>query len=198
MAQQARRTTTRRRYGKNLAGWQLLLIGLASGLLIMWAAQHLVHGGRPFRGLAALFSRSPGAKSAPVQPATTPAPQPKPKFDFYTILPEVETVIPDRTGRGGTGKSAAAVPNRPEKGTSYVLQAAAYASSSDADQLRARLALAGLEAYTQKVVIQGRGAYYRVRLGPFARLQDMDATDRRLAKLGIKAIRLKVRKTPGA
>ncbi len=197
MAQQARRTTTRRRYGKNIAGWQLLLIGLASGLLIMWATQHLFQGGRPFRGLARLFSHSPATKVAAVQPAapSTPPAPPKPKFDFYTILPEVETVIPDRPVKGAS--TAAAVPELPGKGVRYVLQAAAYASGKDADHLRARLALAGMEAYTQKVVIEGRGAYYRVRLGPFARLQDMDAADHELAKLGIKAIRLKVKKAPG-
>ncbi|MHB8455480.1 MAG: SPOR domain-containing protein [Acidiferrobacterales bacterium] len=194
MAQQARRTTTRRRYGKNLPGWQLLFIGLALGLLIMWTVEHMFQGHRPLSGIAGLFVHHPAA-NPPIQPAVPPAVSPpKPKFDFYTILPDVETVIPDRTGKSGT---KAATPNRPEKGIRYILQAAAYASNSDADHLRARLALAGLEAYTEKVVIGGRGAYYRVRLGPFARLQDMDATDRKLAKLGIKAIRLKVKKVPG-
>ncbi len=198
MAHQARRTTTRRRYGKNLPGWQLLLIGLALGLLIMWAVEHLFQGRRPLSGIAGLFVHHP-AENPPTQPAAPSAPPavspPKPKFDFYTILPDVETVIPDRTGKSG---AKVATPNRPEKGIRYVLQAAAYASNGDADHLRARLALAGLEAYTEKVVIGGRGSYYRVRLGPFARLQDMDAADRKLAKLGIKAIRLKVKKVPGA
>jgi len=195
MAQQARRTTTRHRYGKNLPGWQLLLIGLALGLLIMWAVQHMLHGGRPLSGLAGLFARQPAQPAATSPPP--PAAQPKPKFDFYTILPEVETVIPDKTAKGKS-KPFAARSNRPEMGVSFVLQAAAYASGGDADHLRARLALAGLEAYTEKVVIEGKGAYYRVRLGPFARMQDMDAANKKLARLGIKAIRLKVKKAPGA
>ena len=79
-----------------------------------------------------------------------------------------------------------------------MLQAGSYASYADADRLKARLALAGLEAHIQKVTIQSRGDFYRVRLGPFIDLNKLAAVDKRLAEQGISAIRLRItRESPG-
>jgi len=80
----------------------------------------------------------------------------------------------------------------------YALQAASLANFNDADQLKAKLALAGLEARIEKVTIEGRGDFYRVRLGPYAKLEDLEAATKQLDQLGIKALRLKLKKTPGA
>ena len=62
-----------------------------------------------------------------------------------------------------------------------------------ADQLKAKLALQGMQAQIQKVVIEGKGEYHRVRLGPYRRLEDLDAVNQRLRKQGIKALRLKLK-----
>lgn len=138
-------------------------------------------------GLAGLFAaRVKPAEPTPA-PRTEPAP-PKPKLDFYTVLPEIETVLPDR----GTRTKASAA-ERPEAGVSYILQVGSFASFKDADQLKAKLALQGMQARIQKVVIEGRGEYHRVRLGPYQKLEDLDAAAQRLSKLGIKALRLKLK-----
>jgi cell division protein FtsN len=60
--------------------------------------------------------------------------------------------------------------------------------------MKARLALAGLVAHIQKIIIEGKGEYHRVRLGPYGNIDQLDATAAQLQKMGIKAIRLKVRK----
>ena len=84
-----------------------------------------------------------------------------------------------------------------EKDVNYVLQAAAYANLEDADRLKARLTLNGLEARIEKIAIEGKGTHYRVRLGPYSKIEDLDAANNRLEQLGIKAIRLKVKKGAG-
>ena len=193
MAQQVRRNAVRRRPGDARSGWRPLLIGFVLGLVIMWAIQHILNGGR-LTGLRKLFAHHPAATAPAQPPAATSAP-PKPTFDFYTILPEVGSEMPEAAHRNDTGGAGA---KSPGQGVRYILQAAAYAKSHDADRLRARLALEGIESYTEKISVEGRGSYYRVRLGPFASVAAMNSVDHRLAQLGIKAIPLKVKAAPGA
>lgn len=170
---------------KRMPGWLLLLFGLALGVSVVLVTQLVLKRSGAGDGIAGLFRSRPAEKPAPPKkPAEAPAP--KPKFDFYTVLPETETVLPRRPQ---TAKAA-----KPEEGVSYVLQAGSFASFQDADQLKARLALSGLVAHIQKVTIEGRGEYHRVRLGPYERLQDLDAADQQLRKLGMQPIRLKVKK----
>ena len=168
---------------KRMPGWLVLLFGLALGIASVLVTQLVLKRSGAGDGIAGLFSAKPAEKPAPKKPVETPSP--KPKFDFYTVLPETETVIPRQ-------KSAKAA--KPEEGVSFVLQAGSFASFDDADQLKARLALTGLVAHIQTVTIEGRGEYHRVRLGPYERIQDLDAADQQLRKLGMQPIRLKVKK----
>lgn len=130
------------------------------------------------------------AKPAPAAAAKTAAGKPAaPKFDFYTVLPEIESVLPETAAEEATRRDAgpASAPAR-----RYVLQAASYANFTDADRLRAELALKGIESYIEKVTIGERGDYYRVRMGPYARLEELDRVNRKLSAAGISGIRLQV------
>lgn len=175
--------------GGRMPGWLLLLLGLALGAAIVLMAQLVLKRSGSKDGIAGLFSskpkveeRTPSAK----KPEPTPA---KPKLDFYTVLPEVETVLPDRASRTKTTK--------PEEGVGYILQAGSFPNFADADQLKAKLAFQGLQAQIQKVTVEGRGEFHRVRLGPYQRVEELDAASQQLTKLGIKPIRLKVKKGNG-
>jgi len=188
----ARRASASR---KKSRGWLWLVIGLALGAGVMYGVQHFVYkDGKPFASLAKLFS----TEKKPAERKDERPPQPegeraaKPKLDFYTILPG-ETLLPEP--KPDKDRKAARV-EPVEKGVSYMLQAAAYAHLEDADRLKARLALNGLEAHIEKITAGDKGTHYRVRLGPYSRLEDLDATNGRLAQLGIKAMRLKVQKPP--
>ncbi len=135
-------------------------------------------------GLAGLLAPT---KAKRVEPPSKP-PEPvaaKPKLDFYTVLPEVETVLPNRRGQAKAMK--------PEEGVRFILQAGSFAGFEDADQLKAKLALQGLQAQIQKITIEGKGDYHRVRLGPYEKLEELDTVSQQLAKLGLKPIRLKVK-----
>lgn len=191
-----RRTAARSSGKKKSRGILWLVAGLLLGAALMYAAQMVLYrGSKPFSGLSALFSSDKKAADKPEKNTPPEAERPpKPKLDFYKILPEIETVLPEPP-KGSGKKTAKAEP--PEAGVIYILQAASYDNAGDADRLKAKLALNGLEAHIEKISIQGKGDFYRVRLGPYARIDDLDAANVRLGQLGIKALRLKVKKTAG-
>ncbi|MCL1886813.1 MAG: SPOR domain-containing protein [Betaproteobacteria bacterium] len=70
-----------------------------------------------------------------------------------------------------------------EKPTTY-LQAGAYREKSDAENIRAKLALIGLEARISEVK-SPNGNLYRVRLGPYAQ-SDLTSTQDKLRENGIE------------
>lgn len=188
--------TPRRSYGRRIArkrlpGWAWLLLGLALGIASILLTQLVIRRAGSNDGLAGLFAarikRPEPASTKQVEPAA-----PKPKLDFYTVLPAIETVLPDRSVRARSSKT-----ERSEPGAQYILQVGSFASFEEADQLKAKLALQGMQAQIQKVVIEGKGEYHRVRLGPYHSLEDLDAVNQRLSKLGIKALRLKLKGRPG-
>jgi cell division protein FtsN len=188
----ARRSSSRS--GKKSRGFPSLIVGLLLGAALMWGAQHYYYrDSKPFAGFANLFSvgkKSSDSGETP-KPAEAERP-PKPKLDFYTILPESETVLPEpKAGK----KTAKAEP--PEAGVNYLLQAGAFGNHEDADHLKAKLTLSGLETHIEKVAIEGKSAYYRVRLGPYSSIEALDAASAKLAQLGIKALRIKVKKSAG-
>lgn len=182
-----RRTQGRPSKAKHLPGWALLLLGLALGIASVLLTQLVLKRAGSNDGIAGLFA----TRVKPVEPAPAKPPEPpplKPKLDFYTVLPEVETVLPDRNGKPQRTRA-----ERRDDDARYILQAGSFASFEDADQLKARLALQGLQARIQKVTVEGKGEFHRVRLGPYQRLEDLDAASQQLSKLGIKTLRLRVK-----
>jgi cell division protein FtsN len=186
MARRRRRFSVRR-FRK--PGWLFLLVGIGIGVVGVMLGQMLAHRGDGRSGLGNLFSSfSKPAEKVAVKKEPEAAKPPKPKFDFYTILPETETVLPERRVR------AKPVRTKPEEGVSYILQAGSFAGFEEADNMKARLALGGLVAHIQKITIEGKGEYHRVRLGPYENIDQLDTTAAQLQKMDIKAIRLKVKK----
>ena len=150
---------------------------------------------------------------------TQPA-KPSTPFDFFTVLPEIEVVAPAtpaaevaaEVGAEVGAEAAAEVAAETRKkldggqsdargaardaattdGGSYMLQAASYQQRAEADRLKATLALNGMVSAIQKVSIQGRGDFYRVRLGPYSTHAAMVQAEQQLSRAGIKALRLKV------
>ncbi|HXS73818.1 MAG TPA: SPOR domain-containing protein [Rhodanobacteraceae bacterium] len=127
----------------------------------------------------------------------------KPTFDFYSVLPEKEVVIPDAqlsAQAKAEQRSAAAANNAspstgaPSQGAAassgYLLQVGSFPSSADADSMKAKLALQGFTASVQPVTINGQ-TWHRVRLGPFASATDLESAKQRLSTAGIHAIALK-------
>ena len=173
--------------GKQMPWWIWFLGGLFCGLglsalvlMKQWAPQ--------LRGGEAQVAK-------PAAPADAPAANPdKPKYDFYSVLPEMEVVVPD-----AEVKSAATTPATPDAQSTaatgaqrYMLQAGSFRTGADADALKARLTLMGVGAAVsvQKVNVNGT-EYFRVRVGPFADLRGVDGAKRTLEGNGINAIALR-------
>jgi cell division protein FtsN len=136
--------------------------------------------------------------------AKKPAP-PKKTFDFYSVLPEMEVVIPDaelsakaraeqqRQQAAAAQAQAAnsATPSAaPESGGHYVLLAGSYADPKAADEAKAKLALLGVVAKVQSITINGK-VWNRVMVGPYTNASETEAAKKSLADNGVKAIPMK-------
>ncbi len=136
------------------------------------------------------------AKTEPARPAAAaPLPLPgkpgdkvedKPRFEFYKILPGTDAAVPQTAS-----KPAAATP--PPAADALFLQAGAFQKPADADNLKARLALMGVEASVQQVTLPEKGVMHRVRIGPYANPDDMAKTRTLLAQNGIQASVVRVK-----
>lgn len=177
---------------KALPPWVFALGGLVVGLAVAWGAYTFYPRQAAPAKSPPVAATTPAAKRAPpAKPAETPAAT-KPRYDFYTILSRNETVLPERSA-----KKPAPSPAKTDR-AQYVLQAGSFGEYDDADRLKARLALSGLEAHIEKIAIDGKGDFYRVRLGPYKSLGDLDNYDKRLADLGVKALRIQVKTASAA
>ncbi len=149
----------------------------------------------------------------PVQQAARPTAPVATEYKFYEVLPEIDHIVsdvaeqpraqeqkpapepapaPQSVAESKPEKPAAAEPPPAPRGARYMLQAGAFNTLEDADRLKARLALAGLESSIQKVTIEGRGDFFRVRLGPYSGTETLRAADGTLKLLGISGLKLKV------
>ena len=195
------RTTTprprKREEGNFLAGMGVgVLIGLAVSLGI---AFYLNRTPVPFMSAKPKQAEKNGAAAKP--PAITGLPQSggapaptaaaeKPKFDFYRILPGSEEPVTEREirerlrAKGGQQEAAKDV---------YFIQAGSFQNPADADNQKARLAILGFESSVEPANLPDKGTWYRVRMGPYAKLDEINKVRQALAQNGIDASLIKVK-----
>ncbi len=122
---------------------------------------------------------------------------PDPNKSLYSQAPS-KSVAPEPT-KGDAATDPKAAPPPAEKGNTFptedsrfLLQAGAFRTPEDADSMRARLALLGYDA---KVLPreQDGATLYRVRLGPYGNLEDVNRIRKKMAENGIdvQLVRLK-------
>src|SRR5258708_22148588 len=102
----------------------------------------------------------------------------KPRFDFYRILHGREEPVTERQMREAAKQ--ASKPGAPKD--SYFLQAGSFQNPADADNLKARLALMGLEASVEPANLAEKGVWYRVRLGPYTRVDEINPIRQQLTQ----------------
>ena len=113
----------------------------------------------------------------------------KPRYDFFTVLPEMEVVVPEQE------LSRKAEPSTPQASVNdsldqYILQAGSFRNATDAEQMKAQLALLGSMATVQKVTVNGQ-TWHRVRLGPFNGARETDEMRRMLSDNRIDTLVMK-------
>ena len=185
-----------RESGNFLAG---MGVGVLVGLLISLAiAFYLNRTPIPFMTAKPKHAEKEGAAAKPPviaglpQGGAAPAPTPeKPKFDFYRILPGseepvTEKEIRERMRAKGAGQQGAAK-------DVYFIQAGSFQNPADADNQKARLAILGFESSVEPANLPDKGTWYRVRMGPYAKLEEINKVRQVLAQSGIEANMIKVK-----
>jgi cell division protein FtsN len=128
--------------------------------------------------------------AVPAKPAAdkTAKPVEKQRFEFYDILQGKEAMVTEQEVKA----SAAQQPSGKLK-DNYFLQAGAFQTEAEADNLKAKLALLGVEAMIQTANIPEKGVWHRVRVGPFANIEELNTTRGLLSKNGVQAGLVKIR-----
>lgn len=185
----AKKKSTRQ---SKIPGWLWLVTGFAAGFFV-----------------AFLIKLTPSPVDVPVQTASeeqekTEKKDPDPVFDFYTVLPEAEVVLPESSPEPELPKTAAKPeaqipePSRqpavvPTTSTRYLLQAGSFRSEKDADRLRAQLLLAGQQPRVTKVTVGAGESWHRVQLGPFEDQESLDKARSVLADFKIEGLLLRMK-----
>ena len=163
-----------------------ILIGLLLGLCIaLGVALYINKASNPFLDKFEPAAASPAAAAAKKKSAEqSQSTDLKLEFDFYKILPGWEEAVTDREFKRQTVRASKEV---------YFLQVAAFPKAADADNLKARLALSGIESKIQTAQLPDGGIWHRVRVGPFSDENELSASREALKRVNLDANLIKVR-----
>ncbi|NJD26046.1 MAG: SPOR domain-containing protein [Betaproteobacteria bacterium] len=174
----------------------VLGVGLAAGVIWYLNKSPLPFNKQvqtPARGDAPVSGKAAPAGSG--EPLALPGkpgdPVPEKRFGFYDILPGKADAVPNKGDKPAVAKDEpkkeeAKKDDGKESKVPLFLQAGSFSTPQDADNQKAKLAFMGVEANIQQVMVQDK-TFYRVRIGPFVRIDDLNKTRADLAKNGIDA-----------
>ncbi|MBG4731343.1 SPOR domain-containing protein [Pseudomonas aeruginosa] len=204
-------------------GWVWLVAGLAIGGFIMFLmklepGRKAVQRARPDAPRpAAVQGKQPQQNGQAQQPAQTQTPaQAKPKYEFYTLLPESEVVVPPEAvpekappapppaerAKADEARAKAALagqvpPPLPNAGvaasTQFFLQAGSFRKQSDADRVRAQIILLGQSVNVEAGNVRDE-TWYRVMVGPFNSRDQLSQAQKTLSSNGFSNLLLQQRK----
>jgi cell division protein FtsN len=188
--------TRKRSEGNFLAGMGVgVLVGLAVSLAI---AFYLNRTPIPFM----TAKPKQAEKNAAKPPAIAGLPQGgaapsgtagKPKFDFYRILPGAEEPVTEKEILERLRQKGSPASQQEASKDVYFIQAGSFQNPSDADNQKARLAILGFESSVEPAHLPDKGTWYRVRMGPYAKLEEINKVRQALAQSGIDANLIKVK-----
>jgi len=177
-----------------------IVLALAVALWLNRLSNPFVDKGKPIEPLSKIGPAQP-PKPEEKGAADKPAEKPKsdrPRFEFYQMLPgdkevsekDVKAAAEKPKAKEGAKSGPGSSPSQPKphSGETLWLQAGAFASESDADNLKAKIAFSGLEATVRPVQVPDKGTLYRVRLGPYQSLEDANRIKSALSQNGVGAV----------
>jgi cell division protein FtsN len=191
-----------------------LAVGLA--VWINRANNPFIEKSRPVDALPTISIKSALSSPAPTTPPTSQPSKTesdKPRFEFYQILPgekggkgdkgdkaekslkpeSAPSVKPTEPAKHNASeqktpsKPDAKVEVKPSATEILHLQVGAFQNVSEADNMKAKVAFAGFEATVRPVNLPDKGTLYRVRLGPFKSLDEVNRIKAALSEGGISA-----------
>jgi cell division protein FtsN len=204
--------TRKRSEGNFLAGMGVgVLIGLAVSLGIAFylnrtpipfmsakPKQAEKNGGTPAKPPTIAGLPQGGATPGAVTPGAEKAGD-KPKFDFYRILPGQEEPVTEKELKDkerqqrAAAKSGSTASQQESSKDVYFIQAGSFQNPAEADNQKARLAILGFEASVEPANLPDKGTWYRVRMGPYAKVEEINKVRQALAQNGIEANLIKVK-----
>jgi hypothetical protein len=143
--------------------------------------------GKPAAGGNATTPQAPAA--LPGKPGDKPTDR---RFEFYGLLEGKQPAAPGAAAPAPAAPAAPAVTVAPVADAKpapveiFFLQVGAFQKAADADNLKAKLALTGLETSVQDVSIPDKGTMHRVRVGPFRSPEEMNRARTLLSQNGVQ------------
>lgn len=171
--------------------WLLVIVLVVAFVVFLNMVRNMVTelvAGKPEAELS-----QPTQQEIPLQSKTPATPEPKkqpepakpeePRYDFYTILPQAETVVPDyeiksRVREELVGKT---------KASRYMMQAGSFRQAADAERHKSRLATLGIEAKVETAKV-GNVTWHRIKIGPYDNPSSVSTIKELLQKNGIGVI----------
>lgn len=167
-----------------------MVIGVAMAAAVAW---FMKRSPSPFVNREQPALAAPQPESAlpaiPVEQPPAQAGDDKQRFQFYKILTDKQKTPP--------APAVTADQTRPVKPQApafqpQILQAGSFPNANDAENLKAKLALLGVEASIQSATIKDKGVWYRVRLGPYKTADDMNKARGFLKQNGVDSTPMRV------
>ena len=134
--------------------------------------------------------KGPAIAGLPQGSSAPPSAAEKPKFDFYKILPGQEEPVTEKELRE---RSRTARSQQESSKDVYFIQAGSFQNPADADNQKARLAILGFESSVEPANLPDKGTWYRVRLGPYNKVEEINRVRQALAQNGIDASLVKIK-----
>jgi cell division protein FtsN len=179
-----------------------LVLGMGAAAGVVW---YMNKSPLPFvdKSPAPRAEAQVAANGQPAQPMALPGkpgdPIPEKRFQFYDILPGKTDAVPEKTEpapalKEVVNKDAPKKEERKEEKKeapkeskqALFLQAGSFSTANDADNQKAKLAFMGVEAVVQQVMVQDK-TYFRVRVGPYNQIDELNKVRAELAKAGVES-----------
>lgn len=189
--------------GRSGGGFLLgMFVGLILGLgIALGVAFYLNKTPVPFLGKSkpapekgAAADPSKGVAGLPQGSTAQSGSKDKPKYDFYKILPGGEEPVTEKELKDAAKAAASKAPGQQEAGRGvFMIQAGSFQNPADADNQKAKIAILGFESSVEPTTLPDKGTWYRVRLGPYTSLEDVNKARRVLSQNGIDASLVKLK-----
>jgi len=171
-----------------------MFVGVVLGLAVaLGIAFYLNKSPMPFQTAKPTKSDKDGGKAPAIaglpQGSSVPQLPEKPKFDFYSILPKEEPV----TEKELRDKARTARGQQEISKDVYFIQAGSFQNPAEADNQKARLAILGFESSVEPANLPDKGTWYRVRMGPYSKVEEINRVRQALAQSGIEASLVKIK-----
>lgn len=199
---------------KPVPGWVWLLCGLVIGGFIVFL-MNLEPGGSEVKR----SRETEKTKEQPKRPTPATGQAVKPKYDFYTLLPESEVILPpeapkpeppaaapvtrEQAATIDAARAEAAlngqVPPPPPTvakapATQFFLQAGSFRQKPEAEKVRAQIILLGQDVRVENVTVRDE-VWYRVLVGPYADREQLGKAQKTLSASGYSNLLLQQRQS---